>query len=75
VFDQINGLVFGRQIGKTEELDSEQAHLLSGQTYGRRFPILVNVKVDILIQYRLLRWDGLLNWTLRKTSGLGRRLL
>jgi len=42
IFDQINGLVFGRQVGQSEQFDAEVAQLLLDQCYGTNFPILMN---------------------------------
>jgi muramoyltetrapeptide carboxypeptidase LdcA involved in peptidoglycan recycling len=45
VFDQINGLIFGRINGQSEQLDAELAEVLLGQTEDWSFPILTNVDV------------------------------
>ena len=45
VFDQINGLVFGRAVGQTEEMEKELAELLLFACHGTDFPIVMNVDV------------------------------
>ncbi|KAF2789728.1 peptidase S66, LD-carboxypeptidase A [Melanomma pulvis-pyrius CBS 109.77] len=45
VFDQIHGLVFGRLVGQSDEMDKAFAEILLGQCYGTNFPIVMNVDV------------------------------
>lgn len=43
IFDQINGLVFGRLVGQSEEMDRKFSEILLYQCHGTKFPILINV--------------------------------